>query len=114
GRRDLGDRYPHPVLIVGRAGHAQQLAVGRPDGRGERYASRQPCVRPEAEPDARTRDGKTCEQGRRQEPTPPPGFHGLTISSVPAGLTPVIVRSYIPSAKAGGILKGPAFVARTR
>ena len=35
-----GERHPQPVLIVGRAGHAQQLAVGRPHAGGQRHALR--------------------------------------------------------------------------
>ena len=40
--------------------------------------------------------------------------HGFTISSFPAVPNPVTVRSYIPSANAGGAWNVPAFVARTR
>src|SRR5262245_44897579 len=40
--------------------------------------------------------------------------YGFTIWSFPAKLNPTTVRIYIPSAKAGGASKIPAFVALTR
>ena len=52
-RRDVGERHPQPVLIVGRARHAQQLAVGRPHAGRQRDTLCERGVRPASQQRAR-------------------------------------------------------------
>jgi hypothetical protein len=98
--RDLGERHPQPELIVRRAGDAQQLAVGGPDGRGKRCSWGERRMRPGAQ--QHEADSRTCS-GDGNPPDPDSCPHGLITSSVPARLSPVTVRLYIPSANAGGV-----------
>src|SRR5580700_9213977 len=89
-RRRFRERRPEAILLVGGERDAKQFAIRRPDRRGERHPLRERRVRPEAQ------DGE--DEGYRGEGS----LHGFTISMVPAALMPTTVRSYMPSAKAGG------------
>src|SRR2546423_731511 len=98
-RRHLRERCPQPVLIVRGQCDPKQLAVGRPHGSRERNAFRQRRVWPQAYDHEHA-----CDRNGRL-------LHGFTISSFPAKLVPVTLRSYMPSAKAGGAWNAPALVA---
>ena len=109
--RNLRQRHPQSVLIVGRARHPQQLAVGRPDAGGKRKAPLERRMRPCPQRDQQEHG----QRGSLHDPADDPmADHGLTISSLPALLRPTTARLYMPSAKAGGVWKTPPLVARTR